>query len=147
MTIIIATLLLLLSIGLPLSTAEADTAAFEGPEDVIEAVKASPTVRAEISRAINRINARESAQEEIKSIGLGGDCGVAGCGTSYLAVITVHRRGVNPQSASVLAMVRRSPGGLLGRVSVVELKEKGLEETKLEVQRGYSSPLPVIERR
>jgi len=147
MTPIITTFLLLLSVGLPQSTAAADTAIINGPEDVIEAVKASPAVQAEIAREGKRINAKESTQNEIKVIGLGGACGVAGCNASYLAVITVHRRGVNPQSSSVLAMVRRSPKGVLGRVSIVELKEKGLQETKLEIQKRYSSPLSIIERK
>jgi len=145
MTPIIATSLLLLNAGLPQSTA-ADTA-INWPEDVIEAVKASPTVQAEIARERKRINAKESTQNEIKIIGLGGACGVAGCSASYLAVITVHRRGVNPQSSSVLALVRRSPKGVLGRVSIVELKEKGLQESKLEIQKRYSSPLSIIERK
>lgn len=145
MTPIIATSLLLLSVGLPQSTA-ADTA-INLPEDVIEAVKASPTVQAEIARERKRINAKELTQNEIKIMGLGGACGVAGCSANYLAVITVHRRGVNPQTSSVLAMVRRSPKGILGRVSIVELKYKGLQESKLEIQKRYSSPLSIIERK
>lgn len=140
-------LLLLLCIGLLHSVAAANTAADDWPADVVEAFRTSPIVQSEISRLRKRINAKESTQEDIKIIGLGSGCGVAGCGASYLAVITVHRRGVNPQSASVLATVHRSPRGVLGRVSVVELKEKGIGETKLEVQRRYSSPLPVLERK
>ena len=147
-TSIVATfLLLLIGVGHQQPMAATDTAANDWPEDVIEAFKTSPTVQAEISRVRKRIKAKESTQEEIKVVGLGGGCGVAGCSASYLAVITVHRRGVNPQSVSVLAMVQRSPRGVLGRVSVVELKEKGLQETKLEIQRRYSSPLPAIERK
>jgi len=90
MTRIIATFLLLLSIVLPQSAAAVDTAAINGPEDVIEAVKASPTVQAEIARERKWINAKESTQDKIEVIGLGSGCGVAGCSASYLAVITVH---------------------------------------------------------
>jgi hypothetical protein len=107
--------------------------------------KTNPAVQVEILRVRKRIKAKESTQSEIKVVGLGGVCGVAGCSASYLAVITVRRIGVNPQSASVLAMVQRSPRGVLGRVSIVELKEKGLQETKLEIQRRYSSALPTME--
>jgi len=139
--------LLLICVGFSQSSAEADTAVIDVPEDVIEAVRSSPSVQAEISRVRKHIKSKESTNEDIKIIGLGGGCGVAGCGASYLAVITVHRRGTNPQSASVLATVHRSPKGVLGRVSIVELKAKGQEETKLEIQRKYSSPLPIIERK
>ena len=147
MTSIIATLLLTLGVGLLRSVAAADSAAYEGPEDVVAAIKSSPAVQAEISRLRKEINAKESTPEKVKVVGLGSSCGVAGCGASYLVVVTVNRTGVNPQSASVLAMVRRSPKWELGRVSVVELKEKVLPETKLEIQHRYSSPLPHIERR
>ena len=138
---------MVLCIGLLHSVAAANSAADDWPADVVEAFRASPTVQSEISRLRQSINTKEPEQENIKIIGLGGACGVAGCGASYLAVITVHRRGVNPQSASVLATVERSPKGVLGRVSVVELKVKGVEEPKLEVQRRYSSSLPTIERK
>lgn len=144
---VIAALLLLMNVEFLQSSAKADTAAIDGPEDVLEAVKTSPSVQAEISRVRKLINGKDSAREEIKVISLGSDCGVTVCSASYLALITVHRRGVNPQSSSVLAMVRRSPKGVLGRVSIVELKEKGLRETLLEVQRRESSPLPIIEWR
>lgn len=141
------TLLLLLCIGILHSVAVADTSVDDWPANVVEAFRTSPVVQAEISNARKRIKAKESNQEEIKIIGLGGGCGFAGCSESYLAIITVHRRGVNPQSANVLALVRRSPRGGLGRVSVVELKEKGPPETRLEILRRYSSPAPIIERK
>jgi len=139
--------LLLLCIGIFYSVAAANTSTEDWPADVVEAFRTSPVVQSEISRIRKSINAKESTEEDIKIIGLGGGCGVAGCGASYLAVITVHRRGVNPQSASVLATVHRPPRGALGRVKVVELKEKGQPETSLEILRRYSSPSPTIERK
>lgn len=138
------TLILLLCVGLLLSMLPLDAAADDVPEDVVEAVRTSTVVQAEMSRVRKRINAKESAREEIKVLKIGSICGIAGCSTSYLAVITAHRRGVNPQSGTVLATVQRSTRGSLGKVSVVELKAKGVEETRLEVQRKYSSPLPII---
>ena len=146
-TSVVFVLLLNISVDFSQSSVKADTGAIDGLEDIVEAVKASPPVQAEISRVRKDINSRESTNEDIKIISLGGVCGVVGCGASYLAVITVHRRGTNPQSASVLATVHRSPKGVLGRVSVVELKAKGQEEIKLEIQRKSPSPPPIIERK
>lgn len=123
------------------STSLAETASDDAPEDVLEAIKSSPIVQAEVARTRQRVAAKESLKEKIKIVSLGGLCGVAGCSARYLAVITVHRGGVNPQTGSVLATVdRRTPGGL-GKVMVVELKPKEVVETRVKVQRKYSSPL------
>ena len=134
----------LLCYGLFHSNVIAETASDDGPEDVLEAIKSSPIVQAEVTKTRQRVAAKESAKEQIKIVGLGGLCGVAGCSTMYLAVITVHRGGVNPQTGSVLATVdKRFPGGV-GKVMIVEIKPKGTVETRVTVQQKYSSPLPVI---
>jgi hypothetical protein len=124
----------------------ADTEADDAFEDVVEAVKNSPVVQAEVTRVCKSVNAKESVKENINVLSLGGGCGVAGCDTRYLAVITVHRGGVNPQTGSVLATVERHTPGRLGKVRIVELKTKGAVETKLEIQRRYSSPSPIINK-
>jgi hypothetical protein len=134
-------------LGSQQTMAATDAATNDWPKDVVEAFKTDPDVQAEISRVRKRIKGKESTPEEFKLVILGGGCGVAGCSVGYLAVITVHRRGVNPQSSSVLAVVRRSPRGKLGPVSVVELKEKGLQDPTMEIQLRYSSPLPATERK
>jgi len=140
----IRVLISLLCIVVLHSTTLAETVSDDAPEDVLEAIKSSPIVQAEVTRTRQRVAAKESVKEKIKIVSLGGLCGAAGCSTRYLAVITVHRGGVNPQTGSVLATVdRRTPGGL-GKVAVVELKPKEAVETRVKVQRKYSSPLPII---
>lgn len=121
----------------------AGASAHDAFQDVVAAVKNSPIVQAEVSRLRKEVNAKESVKENIQVVGLGGLCGVAGCNARYLAVITVHRGGVNPQTGSVLATVERTTRGGLGEVRVVELKTKEAVETKLEVQQKYSSHTPV----
>jgi hypothetical protein len=134
----------LFSICVQHSTSLAETAADDAPVDVVDVIKGSPIVQAEVTRVRKRVNAKESVKESINVLSLGGSCGVAGCSIRYLAVITVQRGGVNPQTGSVLAIVERSTRGALGPVRVVELKTKEAVETKLEVQRKYSSPSPKI---
>ena len=139
-------LMSLLCIAMLSCMVPADTVADDAPDDVIEAVRNSAVVQTEVSRARKRVNAKDSSAEGIKVVGLGGGCGVAGCSARYLAVIKVHRGGVNPQTESVLATVERFTNGRLGKVRVVELKPKEAVETKLEVQKRYSSPRPAIEK-
>ena len=137
-------LISLLCIGLVHCMLPADTEADDAFEDVVEAVNNSPVVQAEVTRVRKSVNAKKSVKENINVLSLGGGCGVAGCDTRYLAVITVHRGGVNPQTGSVLATVERHTPGKLGKVRIVELKTKEAVETKLEIQRRYFSHSPIL---
>ena len=120
--------------------------AVDVPDDVLDAVLTSPVVQAEIGRIRRAVNAQPSSKEEVNILPLDGLCGVRGCNSRMPAAITENRRGVNPQSAAILATVERHTNGNLAKVTLVELKKKETVETKLEIQRRYSSPIPVIHR-
>ncbi len=120
--------------------------AVDVPDDFLDAVLTSPVVQAEIGRIREAVNAHPSSKEEVTILPLDGLCGVRGCTSRMLAVITVHRREVNPQSASILATIEIHTNRELPKVTLVELKRKETVETKPEIQRRYSSPMPMIHR-
>lgn len=103
-------------------------------EAIIEAFKRDKAVQAEIQKVKERTGV---SQEEIQVVGLGGLCGVAGCSFRYLVVMGLRRGGVNSESGSVLATVT-GHNGIIGKVTLVELKPKNLPEPKAETK--FPSP-------
>jgi hypothetical protein len=104
----------------------AGTAFAATTEEVIEAAKQNEDVQVELGQARLAVNGNNSESADV--ISLGGVCGVAGCNFSKLVVIRVHRGGVNPQTATILAKVEER-NGKIEKVGLVQLwPKKHLEE-------------------
>jgi len=86
--------------------------------EIIESVKKEPTVRQKMLEVTLPTDLREKLDDPEKTINemieksevflvpLNSQCGVAGCGGSKLVVIRHSRRGTNPGSRYVAALVR-----------------------------------------
>lgn len=104
----------------------AGTAFAASTDEVIEAAKQNEDVQVELGQARLAVNGNNSESADV--ISLGGVCGEAGCNFSKLVVIRVHRGGVNPQTATILAKVEER-NGKIEKVGLVQLwPKKHVEE-------------------
>lgn len=108
--------LLLAALGLLIAFPAVSVAVTD--EEITESVKKEPVVRQKLlevtlpaERRVNLDDPEKTIDEMIKDsevflVPLNSQCGVAGCGGSKLVVIRHSRRGTNPGSRYVAALVR-----------------------------------------
>lgn len=135
-------------------TSGAEEANGEWRERIVAAYLAS----ADVLQEFERLQAEGFAPGEIEMVNLGGGCGVAGCGSTFLVVRTFTRPGVNPQTPGVPALVtvRHAPGGELGPVRLAEIVPKKPDpplsgefppsSPQLRVERKIPAPAPQLRR-
>ncbi len=112
-------------------------------DEIIDAFWNDKAVQAEIERIKHRLKPNH---EEIQIVGLGEGCGVAGCSFTNLVVLKLRRAGVNPQAGSVLVTVT-DRNGKIGKVTLMELRPRGMPDLKIENSIPPPEPELKIERR